>query len=91
MSLINTEKIDYLKVDIEGSEYDFLYNQVITNIDVISLEIHTDALKEKAADLHHYIRSQGFKTYMAGSGTNYDITYVNKHRVAKPWSALKDK
>ena len=37
---INSEKIDLLKVDIEGSEYDFLFDKDLSNINFITMELH---------------------------------------------------
>jgi FkbM family methyltransferase len=36
----NLETIDFLKVDIEGAEYDFLYDKDIGKIDVLAIEVH---------------------------------------------------
>jgi len=38
---------NYIKVDCEGCEYDFLMGQNLDGIDFISIEIHFDLLKDK--------------------------------------------
>tara|TARA_R110002020_G_scaffold181520_1_gene376572 strand:+ start:14600 stop:15337 length:738 start_codon:yes stop_codon:yes gene_type:complete len=38
--LIDHDYIDYMKIDIEGSEYPFLMNKDLSNIGVIAMEIH---------------------------------------------------
>jgi len=55
-SVCQTEKIDYLKVDCEGSEYSLLYKKHIENIEVIALELHKGYLgEEKSEELMNYI------------------------------------
>ena len=36
----NLDKIDYLKIDCEGSELPFLLNKDLSNVDYIGMEIH---------------------------------------------------
>ena len=38
--LIDVDYIDYLKVDIEGSEYDLLMNKDLSNIGILAMEVH---------------------------------------------------
>ena len=38
--LIDHDYIDYMKIDIEGSEYPFLMNKDLSNIGIIAMEIH---------------------------------------------------
>lgn len=51
------ERINYLKIDCEGSEYDLLMNKDLSKIDYISIEIHHQ-LKEKAQELFHYLQDR---------------------------------
>ena len=39
-TLIGHEHIDYMKIDIEGAEYDFLLDKDLSNIALIAMEIH---------------------------------------------------
>ena len=39
-SMLNVDFIDYLKIDCEGSEYSFLYNQDLSRVGTIAIEIH---------------------------------------------------
>lgn len=54
---LGVERINYLKVDCEGSEYDFLMNKDLSKIDYISIEIHHQ-LKEKAQELFKYLQER---------------------------------
>lgn len=56
-SRYNIERINYLKVDCEGGEYDFLMNKDLSKIDYISIEIHHQ-LKDKAQELFHYLQDR---------------------------------
>jgi len=48
--------IDYMKVDCEGSEYDFLMNKDLSRINFLVIELHDGFLgKEKADQLLRYI------------------------------------
>lgn len=44
--LLNITYIDYLKVDIEGSEYDLLMNKNLSNIGIIACELHGNTQEE---------------------------------------------
>lgn len=73
------KKIDYLKVDCEGAEYDFLMNKNLSNIDYIGIEIHIH-LANKANDLMNYIENTHEIISKLGDGKkmHFEITYKNK-------------
>lgn len=58
----NLEKIDFLKMDCEGSEYEILFNMpkdTLKKIKYISMEVHT--IKEhKVTDLINFLKSQDY-------------------------------
>lgn len=82
----NIEKIDLLKIDIEGSEYDVLENideSLLKIISQITVEFHDfidPKLKEKTNKIINKIESLGFKRisnpikYMYNSD-NYDVLF----------------
>jgi FkbM family methyltransferase len=53
-SIWRLERINYLKCDCEGGEYDFLMNKDLSKIDYLSIEIHKQ-LGEKADELEAYL------------------------------------
>jgi FkbM family methyltransferase len=53
----NISRIDYLKVDCEGGEYDFLMNKDLSNISYMGIEIHIQ-LGRLAEDLYRYLLCQ---------------------------------
>lgn len=58
------ESVDLLKVDIEGSEYEFLYDKDLTKINNIVVELHPQACgKDKIDSLVEYIISCGFEVF----------------------------
>lgn len=59
--LINEKKIDVLKCDVEGAEYDFLIEQDLSSVDILIIEFHKNLLgKDKVKNLANFIVSQGF-------------------------------
>lgn len=62
----NLDKIDFLKLDCEGSEYEILYDATTTILDrvnVIALETHvSDQSKHNTNDLNQFLKSRGFVT-----------------------------
>lgn len=48
--------IDLLKVDVEGAEYDFLYNKDLSNIKYITMEVH-NFLGKKRDELINWIEN----------------------------------
>lgn len=76
----NFNKINYLKIDCEGGEYDFLSDKDISNIDCIAIEIHIQLGVQKVNELISMI-SKYFNIYnYNGDGINshYEITFINK-------------
>jgi FkbM family methyltransferase len=73
--------IDFLKIDIEGAEYDFLLDKDLSNIASMGIEIHGTLGKEKKDQLKGHL-SNYFEIY----DVKYDdpapghsvITYINK-------------
>lgn len=52
MKILKIEKIDYLKMDCEGSEYDILENfDNLDKVDVLGLEIHGASILKRKVDL----------------------------------------
>lgn len=72
-------KIDYLKIDCEGGEYDFLFNKNLLNIDYLAIEIHIQ-LKEKARELENYLNDFFTPISILGDGVmvHKEITFKNK-------------
>lgn len=67
----NFKKINYLKIDAEGAEYDILLNtpsEVIRKVDKIVLEYH-DYLNHNHTcnDLEKYLKRNGFKVKVCGN------------------------
>ena len=75
----NIERINYLKIDCEGSEYDFLMNKDLSRIYYISIEIHNQ-LKEKAQELFHYLqeRFHVVDSHLSGRQKHLIATLKNK-------------
>ena len=62
----NFQKVDLLKLDCEGSEYDIIYNTdstILKKVDMMVIEVHEiDNEKNNLKSLDHYLLSLGYKT-----------------------------
>ena len=76
--IIDSEIIDYLKIDCEGGEYDFLMNKDLSKIGYIGIEVHIQ-LNEKAEELMNYFEKTHSIITKSGDGKtmHYEITYKN--------------
>lgn len=67
----NLKKINFLKIDCEGSEYDILFNtpkRYLSKIDRIAMEYHEGSYtKYKCQDLETFLRSHNFKVRVKAS------------------------
>ncbi|QMU53927.1 MAG: FkbM family methyltransferase [Nitrosopumilus sp.] len=76
------DKIDFLKIDCEGSEYDILYSlkkPEFKKIKYIALEYHEfdDNLKHTANELSNYLRDNGFLTQIIpNTSQSYGFGYI---------------
>ena len=61
--LIGADKIDYLKMDIEGAEYEVLMNADLKNVEYICIEIHNMLGLEKITQLKNKL----LKTHKLGT------------------------
>jgi FkbM family methyltransferase len=59
--------IDYMKIDCETSEYEFLFNKDLRNIKYISLELHDQLGIDRYTELYNWIT----KTHTANQSVNY--------------------
>ena len=86
--LLEVDYIDYLKIDIEGAEYDFLLGKDLSRIGALGLEIHGPYGEEKKQELKDYLLKY-FDIYHIESDkkpnsendwqpTVSEITYINK-------------
>ena len=71
--LLKIDNIDFLKVDIEGAEYDFLINKNLKNVRFLSVEAPIKFKKNK--ELLKYIKKEGFIEIF---GNGKDFTFANK-------------
>ena len=64
------DKIDFLKLDCEGSEYAILYDatkEVLDKVSMMSIETHPGKTADESADaLIQYLNKNGFETNMKG-------------------------
>lgn len=67
----NLKRINYLKIDAEGAEYDILLNtpaEIIRKVDKIVLEYHDQLNRDHDYnDLKEYLEGNGFKVEMGGN------------------------
>jgi FkbM family methyltransferase len=54
LTFLEQKSIDFLKVDIEGAEYDFLFEQDLSCVSVLAIELHF-LQNEKTKQLKEYI------------------------------------
>tara|TARA_R100001082_G_C4351654_1_gene154849 strand:+ start:474 stop:1241 length:768 start_codon:yes stop_codon:yes gene_type:complete len=54
--LLGVDYIDYLKVDIEGAEFDFLLGQDLSRIGALALEAHGTLGQERRDELENYVK-----------------------------------
>ncbi|HHV04944.1 MAG TPA: FkbM family methyltransferase [Anaerolineaceae bacterium] len=65
MKLIDADKIDLLKIDTEGTEFEILMSQpteVLGRIERIILEVHERRPEKTVAQLGQFLESMGYKT-----------------------------
>lgn len=71
------KKINFLKIDCEGSEYDILFNtpkRYLSKIDRIAMEYHEGSYtKYKCQDLETFLRSHNFKVRVKASKSPREI------------------
>ena len=79
--LINEEKINYLKIDIEGAEYQLLKHADLSNVDAIGIEIHNNLGLKKMEEVRQKL-SQTHELYAVKHAIpdvcNEEATYILK-------------
>jgi FkbM family methyltransferase len=68
---ISGGKIDLLKVDVEGSEYDFLFEKDLSNIEYITMELHNflNSMGKQLPLIEHILKTHN-EIYSEGDGIN---------------------
>jgi FkbM family methyltransferase len=64
----NLEKVDFLKLDCEGSEFEIIFEtpkEVLKKCDVIVMECHNGVTKFSHADISRHLEALGFVTEVA--------------------------
>ena len=72
--------IDYLKIDCEGGEYEFLMNKDLSNVNAIGIEIHLHLGNEKVTNLINHIEKTHYSIHEIGDGvtSHFERTYKRK-------------
>ena len=73
-SKLNLQKIDFLKVDIEKAEYDFLMGKDLSKVRFLSVEAPEKF--KKSRELLSFIKNNGFVQIF---GNGKDFTFANKN------------
>lgn len=77
-NIINNK--NYVKIDVEGSEYQILMNQDLSMINMLAIEIHLQLGDKKINELLEYLSRFFNIAHSKGGGINhYEITYINKN------------
>lgn len=71
--LIGDKKVEVLKVDCEGAEYDFLINAALSNVNIIVAELHNFLGSEKQQKLCEWIEQTHDLFHSRGGGQNHFI------------------
>ncbi len=86
----NTDYIDYLKVDIEGAEYDFLLDKDLSRVGCLALEMHGTLGAEKKEQMKKHLKKYFniyHVTYDNPAPDHSVITYINKsYKWTPEWS-----
>lgn len=69
----------YIKIDIEGGEYDFLFGKDLSGVEFLSMELHTNFLsEEKRKDLKNHLL-KFFNIYSEKQGKYHpEINFIKK-------------
>jgi len=77
-SLLGVDRINYLKIDCEGAEYDFLMDKDLSKIDCIGMELHHHIEHQKlVAHIEKYFDLFSGTSKITG-GYHRDLVFVNK-------------
>ena len=73
-------KIDFLKIDCETSEYEFLLNKDLKNIKYIAIELHNQLGKERYEELYNFILKSHNCNQMCNfiENSNQEVLFFNK-------------
>ena len=67
--LVDNQRINYLKLDCENSEYEILMNKDLSNIDYIAMELHCQMGEKKYKELLDYVS----KYFKISGNTSYKL------------------
>lgn len=90
----DTDRIDLVKIDIEGAESDVIYDMknknILTNIESIILEVHTDYLsEEELTDMYNMLSSEGTLQTLCGDRIKSQGKFMNiEHSTHIIWSKV---
>ncbi len=76
-------KVDFLKIDIEGAEFDVIDDckESLNNVSNIFIEYHSEKNREqKLDDILKILKEAGFKYYLKEAWVNQSLPYVNKRQ-----------
>ena len=71
--LTGGKKVEILKVDCEGAEYDFLIGVDLSNVNIITMELHNFLGEKKQKDLCDWIENTHKLIHSSGGGDSHYI------------------
>jgi FkbM family methyltransferase len=77
-------RIDYLKIDCEGAEYDILFNtpsEVLRKITRICMEVHDGMTLHDHNEMIHFLQNQGYSTRLTPNPVHAELAYLYAERV----------
>ena len=80
-NLLSIKKVDFLKIDIEGAEYDIIYDckDVLENVENIFIEYHSfHENPQMIGELLIILKEAGFKIYIKEAWDNMKKPFIEK-------------
>jgi|2_EtaG_2_1085320.scaffolds.fasta_scaffold48599_2 FkbM family methyltransferase len=77
----NLNTIDYLKIDCETSEYEFLMNKDLSKVKYIGMELHVQLGKERYTELYNFISNTHEPNHVCTWQHHHhqELLFTNRH------------
>jgi FkbM family methyltransferase len=76
-------RIDYLKIDCEGAEYDILFdtpNDALQKVERICMEVHDGMTLHDHHEMIRFLQSQGYSTRLTPNPVHAELAYLYAER-----------
>lgn len=82
--LFSVRRVDYLKMDCEGGEYEILFSvaaDTLDKVERICMEVHDGLTEHSRGDMIRFLQEHGYQTHLTANPVHQNLAYLYAEKI----------